>query len=87
MRISPVTLDEISDKLTALSDILNVALELPNQMVAIENAIDRQTEVLERIAAQLEGDEDTSDRPLAPQELRNSGFGELADLMEKGRVS
>jgi hypothetical protein len=41
-------------KVAALSDIVDVLVELPNQLVELINAIDRQTEVLERLEHKLE---------------------------------
>lgn len=40
-------------KVAALSDIVDVLVELPNQLVEVINAIDRQTAVLERLEQAL----------------------------------
>jgi len=64
----------------ALSDIFTVITEMPTMIVAVIDAIDRQTQVLERIEAKLDQDS-TADR------LEAAGFSTHAALLREGRVS
>lgn len=58
-----------------LGDIFNVINELPNQLVELQNSLDRQAALLERIAVAAEA-----------RELREIGLNKHADLLEQGRV-
>jgi hypothetical protein len=79
---------EVDGLQAGFEDVMNVLTNLPNQLVALENAIDRQTKVLDRIAEMLKANaESINFRHASPEQLEYAGFPIHAQLLREGRVS